>query len=134
MHPLDNALVFLNNQEAPNVSQAAREFQVQRSTLGKKFQRQSGSRAQAAEKKQFLSIKQEKTLIKDINRLCERGLPPCMVANIAGQITKKQPGKDWTSRFVKRWTESWIQDISTHWTFQGTRLNLSIHSRSISIL
>lgn len=107
MHSLDEALVFLNSQDVPNVSEAARKFQIERSTLSKKFKRQSGSRAQAAEKKQLLSIKQEKTLIKDINRLCERGFPPtpCMVANIAGQIAKKQPGKNWTSRFVKRWSE-----------------------------
>ena len=107
MHPLDGAIIFLSSQDVPHVSEAARKFQVDRSTLSKKFKRQSGSRAQAAEKKQLLSIKQEKILIKDINRLCERGFPPtpCMVANVAGRIAKRQPSKNWTSRFVKRWTE-----------------------------
>lgn len=27
-----------------------------------------------------------------------------MVVNIAGQIAKRQPGKNWTSRFVSRWS------------------------------
>ena len=82
MHSLDEALVFLTSQDVPNLSEAARKLHTERSTLSKKFKRQSGSRAQAAEKKQLLSIKQEKTLIKDTNRHCERGFPltPCMVA------------------------------------------------------
>lgn len=44
--------------------------------------------------------------MKRINRLYERGIPPTpyMVANIAGHIAVKQPGKNWTSRFVKRWS------------------------------
>lgn len=106
MLPLDEANVFLNSQDIPQISEAARKFQVERSTLSKKFHCQSGTRAQSAQHKQFLSTTQERTLIKHINRLCERGFPPtpCMVANIAGQIAKKQPGKDWTSRFVKRWS------------------------------
>jgi hypothetical protein len=27
-----------------------------------------------------------------------------MVANIGGQIARKQPGKSWTSNFMKRWS------------------------------
>jgi len=106
MLPVDEAIIFLNSQEVPQVSEVARKFNVNRSTLYYKFHRQSGSKHQAAQQKQFLSTRQEKTLIKHINRLCERGFPPtlCMVANIAGQIARKQPGKNWTSRFVKRWS------------------------------
>lgn len=106
MLPTEEAILYLNSQDVPRISEAARKFGVNRSTLDKKFCRQSGSKSQAAQQKQFLSIRQEKTLIKHINRFCERGFPPTpyMVANIAGQIAKRQPGKNWTSRFVKRWS------------------------------
>lgn len=106
MLPIDEAIIYLNSQDVPHVSEAARKFNVNRSTLGKKFRRQSGSRSQAAQQKQFLSTRQEKILIKHINRLSERGFPPtpCMAANIAGQIAKRQPGKNLISRFVKRWS------------------------------
>ncbi|KAF2108882.1 hypothetical protein BDV96DRAFT_475433, partial [Lophiotrema nucula] len=45
---------------------------------------------------------------------------PYMVANIAGQIAKRQPGKNWTSRFVKRWSNELdsnyltTSDVSRH--------------------
>jgi hypothetical protein len=79
---------------------------VDRSTLDKKFRRQSGSKSQAAQQKLFLSTRQERTLIKHINRLHERGFPPTpyIVANIVGRIVKRQPRKNWTSTFVKRWS------------------------------
>jgi len=88
--------IFWKGQGVPQTNEAARKFQVERSTLGKKFHCQSGIGVQSAQDKQFLSTSQEKTLIKHINRLCERGFPPtpCMVANIAGQIAKKQPAKN----------------------------------------
>lgn len=67
---------------------------------------QSETKSQAAQQKQSPSTRQEKKLIKHTNRLCDRGSPPtpCMVANIASQVAKKQPGKNWTSRFVKSWS------------------------------
>lgn len=106
MLPIDKAVVYLNNQRIPRISEVAKKFQVNRSTLSRRFNHQSGSRSQATQRKQFLSPKQERVLIKYINRLCERGFPPTpyMVANIAGQIAKRQPGKNWASRFVSRWS------------------------------
>jgi transposase-like protein len=96
MLPIEEAIVFPNSQDVPRVSEAARRFDVDRSTLYKKCRRQTGSQSQAAQQKQFLSTRQQKTLIKHINRLCERGFSstPCMVANIAGQIAENQPGKE----------------------------------------
>jgi hypothetical protein len=106
MLPIDGAIVFPNGQDVSGVSEAARKPNVNRSTLYHKFQRQSGSRHQAAQRKRFLSIRQEKTIVKHIIKLYERGsLPaPCTIASIAGQVARKQPGKNWTSRFVRRWS------------------------------
>ena len=57
MLPLDEVVLWLNSQDVPDITAAARQFNVNRSTLSKKFKHQSGSRAQAAERKQFLSTK-----------------------------------------------------------------------------
>jgi len=116
MLPIEEAIVHLNSQDVPHISGTARRFGVNRSTLFKKFRRQSGSKSQAAQQKQFLSTRQERTLIKHINRLCERSFPSttCMVASFAGRIAQRQPGKNWASRFVKRWsTELDSKDLNT---------------------
>ncbi|KAF2433061.1 hypothetical protein EJ08DRAFT_647478, partial [Tothia fuscella] len=55
---------------------------------------------------QLLSPQQESALVAHINTLTDRGTPPtnAIVSNFAKDIGGKEPGKNWCSGFVKRWS------------------------------
>ena len=57
--------------------------------------------------KQRLNNTQEKVLIKQINLLTDRGMPPtCQVVhNMAEEIIQDTLGKNWVEQFVKRYKE-----------------------------
>jgi hypothetical protein len=76
MKAVDEAIVFLRSRDTPNVSEAAKRFSVDRSTLSKRFSGKTGSKVKANEIKQLLTKKQELVLVKHISRLCEWFLPP----------------------------------------------------------
>jgi hypothetical protein len=57
-------------------SWGSQRFNVNRSTLGKRFQGKTGSLAKRAESNQLLSNKQELVLVEHIRRLSEWCLPP----------------------------------------------------------
>jgi transposase-like protein len=71
MKAIDEAIAFLHPYDTPNVSEAARRFSVDRSTLSKRFLRKTGSKVKANEMKQLLTKKQELVLVNHISRLCE---------------------------------------------------------------
>jgi transposase-like protein len=48
---IEEAIRFLNSQDVYRISEAARKFDVNRSTPYKKLRRQSGSKSQAAQHK-----------------------------------------------------------------------------------
>ena len=52
----------------------------------------------------LLNHRQEKELIKYINNLCTRGLPPtrALLRNFASEISGKEAGKYWPDRFLKQ--------------------------------
>jgi hypothetical protein len=60
-------------------------------------------RCYTAQMRQKLNPKQEEELCKYINTLTERELLPTriMVASSASQISKKEVGMNWVSRFLK---------------------------------
>jgi hypothetical protein len=82
----------------------ARIFGVAESTLGRRHQGKCGTRAGASHAQQLLLPQQEEVLLKYIVALTERALPPTkvMVHSFAAQISKKEVGINWVSRFLKR--------------------------------
>ena len=62
----------------------------------------------------ILSNAQSRALIKWINQLTERGLPPTnsMLENFAREISGKEPGKNWASRWVKAHSDKVISRYS----------------------
>jgi hypothetical protein len=104
MAPIDEAIAFLKSSTKPNISEAARIFQVERSVLSKRFRRTRASIAKANETKQLLTNKQELVLINEIQRLCDWCLPSTLVIVTlwASHICGKEPSKNWSVGFKAR--------------------------------
>jgi hypothetical protein len=76
MASTDKAIAFLESSESANISEAARKFNVNRSTLSKRFRGKTRSTAQGYQTQQSITRKQELMLVKQINKLSEWCLPP----------------------------------------------------------
>jgi hypothetical protein len=90
--------------EEPGYRKTARIFGVAESTLRRRHQGKCGTRAGASHAQQLLLPQQEDVLLKYIVALTEQALPPtkAMVHSFAAQISKKEVGINWVSRFLKR--------------------------------
>src|SRR2546423_860134 len=83
---IELALADLNQQDKPNLLGTARRYGLVESTLRRRWKGQSMSRqAASSEYKQRLTFAQEESLVQQINRLTDRGLPPTsrIVRNLA---------------------------------------------------
>ena len=106
MDPLEAALTSLKLQKTPNVRGTSRKFGIVESTLRRRFRGKTVSFQQARYKSHNrLSHAQKKTLIIQINRLTDRGLPPTtkMMKNFAEEIVQGPVGKNWVGALVKRY-------------------------------
>ena len=99
---LQAALASLQLQDRPNYTKVAKQFSVDRTTLSRRYRNVTKSYSDARDNKRFLSDAQSKALIKYINDLTERGLPPtnAMVRNFGGQIAGRNPGEHWVTRWL----------------------------------
>jgi hypothetical protein len=104
MASIDKAIGFLKSSESENISEAARKFNVNRSTLSKRFRGKTRSTAQGYQTQQLLTRKQELMLVKQINKLSEWCLPPTpsMVRAWAAALCGTAPGKNWAGAFGVR--------------------------------
>src|SRR5450432_878527 len=105
---LDLALADLSKQANPNFLGTAKKFQVHRTTLQRRFQGVQQSRQVAsAENHQCLSLAQEKTLIRFINQLTERSMPPTsqIVKNVAEELCERPINKNWVGGFTRRYKD-----------------------------
>jgi len=101
--------------EKPNISLVARTYGVSQSGLYKRFHGITGSKEEHYNTQRILTTSQSKALIKWINQLTERGLPPTnsMLANFAREISGKEPGKNWATRWLKAHSDKVISRFST---------------------
>ena len=108
------ALERLEVGEKPNYTQIAAQYGVGRTTLLKQYRGVQGSRAQDIKNRQLLNTTQEKELVKYLQELCVRGLPPSkqMVRNFASEIAGREAGKCWADHFIKRH----MIDLVLRWT------------------
>jgi hypothetical protein len=107
MDPIEAALSFLSSlepEETPNYTQIAKKSGCDRSTLSKRHRGVQGSKREQYEWLQLLTPEQEKYLVKYIDTLSKRALPPSksMICNFAREISKKEVGKRWIDRFIER--------------------------------
>ena len=108
MSPIDDALAFINDlgpEDHVNITQISKQFKCDRSHLSKRYRGLIGSRYTQYQKQRNLNDQQEKSLVKYIDGLCARGLPPSkhMIQNFAQEICHKEIGKSWVSRFLHRY-------------------------------
>jgi transposase-like protein len=66
MAPIDEAIALLRSSDQLPIAEVARRFDVNRSTLSKRFQGKTGSLAKRAESNRLLSNKQELILVEHI--------------------------------------------------------------------
>ena len=94
MSNIEAALADLRLQDKPNIQATANKYSVNRLTLSRRFNQVTTSREDIYDQQRVLSTIQLKELIKYINELTERGLPPinAIVYNLTAKILGKQPG------------------------------------------
>jgi hypothetical protein len=102
---MEQALAECDISEAPNYAEIARKYNLDRSTLSRRYRGKTTSREDyQSQVHQCLTNAQERVLIHQINRLTERNLPPTsqMVKNFAEEMIGRAVGKNWVNQFVKR--------------------------------
>ena len=99
------AIADLDTQESRNYAATARKYNVDVRTLQRRFIGETTESGLAhLESQGNLSITHEKMLVERINTLSARGMPPTpqFVKNLVAEMTEKEVGDHWVSRFVKR--------------------------------
>ncbi len=117
MTPIEAALDSLKSlkpRETPNYAEILKKYGCDRNTLSRRHRGVQAPIAQKLENQRLLNDTQEKELIRYIDSLCERGLPPSrqMIRNFASEISGREAGKSWADRFIKRWEV----DLISRWT------------------
>lgn len=105
MDRFEAAFDYLDRQEQLNYAEAARIFEIPRLTLMRRYTGRCGSREEAnSEYRQLLNDAQEETLLRYIDELTNRFMPPTtqIIKNLAEELIKRPVGKNWPAQFVKR--------------------------------
>ena len=104
MDQIERAVAHLKVDDQISISACARDYEVARSTLSKRYHGVHGTVQQKAENQMILSHQQERTLVQYLNTLSDRGLPPtpAMLRNFVYDIAKRHPKKNWVPRFRNR--------------------------------
>ncbi|OXV07093.1 hypothetical protein Egran_05142 [Elaphomyces granulatus] len=105
---MEKAIEVLRSQETPKYAQVAREFNLSRHTLMRRFKGETLPRAVAASiHLKALTTAQEHELIRHLNQLSDRGIPPTaqITENIVEEILKRPVGRNWVHRFCNRYRD-----------------------------
>ena len=103
MDQIERAMADLRLQDKPNIQATANKFNIDRTTLSRHWRGVQRSKEDGYDSQRLIDTAQSQALIKYINDLTERGLPPTnhMVRTFASHIAGRLPGPHWTSRWVK---------------------------------
>ena len=95
MGSIEEAIADLKLQEHPNIAATAKKYQLQRSTLSRRYNGNTSARSDSIKNSFLLSNQQSKNLIAYIYKLTERGIPhtPAIVRTFAYNISRKWPRK-----------------------------------------
>src|ERR1700760_1323034 len=100
------AITDLKSQERLNFAATAKRWNVERTTLAKRFRGETSTVQEATSySRKQLTDTQEDTLIAYVNKLNDRGFPPTpqILKNIAESIAHATLGPNWAARFCKRY-------------------------------
>ena len=104
MTDFEAAFDYLDRQEHINYTEAAKIHGTTRWTLQRRYTSKCGSRQEANSKyRQRLNDVQEDTLLRYIDELTNRSIPPTtqIVRNLAEEIIGSTVGDHWATSFVK---------------------------------
>jgi hypothetical protein len=107
MTPIDAAIEAIESLKPGNLinyTKIAKEFGVNRITLSRRHKGIQRSREDQYEDQRVLNDQQTKDLIKNIDKLSEKGLYISheMLRNFAKELTGKKPGNHWPGHSLKR--------------------------------
>ncbi|EOA81717.1 uncharacterized protein SETTUDRAFT_98903 [Exserohilum turcica Et28A] len=107
MTAIEKALAAINSQGLEgqiSYRTAAKIYGVAASTLTRRHQNKTRSRAAAARPRRLLSPQQEKYLVQHIEKLSKRSTPPSqeMIKKYVANIAKRQLSNSWFTRFLWR--------------------------------
>jgi hypothetical protein len=107
MTPIDNAIEDLKSRDPGEhfmLKEVAEKYQVNRSTLGRRWRGVTASWEDGYLNQQALGQQQELELIRYITKLTERGLPPTreMIRNFSSEVAHQQLSNRWVTRFINR--------------------------------
>ncbi|KAF7568069.1 hypothetical protein PtrM4_126820 [Pyrenophora tritici-repentis] len=107
MAPIDDAIEDLKSRDLGEhftLREVAEKYQVNRSTLGRRWRGVTASREDGYLNQQALDQQQELELIRYITKLTERGLPPTreIIRNFSSEIAHRQLSDRWVSHFITR--------------------------------
>jgi hypothetical protein len=107
MDQYDQVIRQMKENNLTNFAAVAREHELNRSTLSKRYRGKQESASHKAQNQQLLNPSQEQRLLKYIKQLSTRGIPPtpAILRNLAFEISGKEPGVNWPSKFVHRHSE-----------------------------
>ncbi|KAF2802629.1 uncharacterized protein BDZ99DRAFT_503812 [Mytilinidion resinicola] len=102
MDAMEAAFAELDLMEKKMYTEVAKKHGIDRTTLSRRYRGITKSKAEAYNSQKLLSPGKTKALIKYINNLSERGLPPThqMIRNLAQDLAGRMPGIHWVSRWV----------------------------------
>jgi len=117
MTPIEAALDSLKSlklRETPNYAKISKKYGCDRNTLSRRHRGVQGTMARKLENQRLLNNTQEKELVRYIDSLYKRGLPPSrqIIRNFTSKIGCREAGKSWADRFIKRWEV----DLISRWT------------------
>ena len=103
---IQKAIADLEAQEVPNYRATARKYGIYHTTLLRRFKHLTVSRKTAVSlySKRHLTDAQEEVLLRQINILADRGMPPTpqILRNIVEESIKDEIGVHWVARFCER--------------------------------
>jgi hypothetical protein len=107
MAPIDNAIAAIKRLGPGkhfSYRKVAKDFNIQRSTLRRRYQGLCAPRAGEAQNRQKLSPQQELQLVQYIEDLTEQELPPTrvMIQNFGSDIAGVACSDAWVSQFLRR--------------------------------
>jgi hypothetical protein len=107
MAPIDEAIADLESREPGEqytLKEISEKHGVNRSTLGRRWRRVTASRDEGYSKQQALRPQQELELVRYIEQLTKRGLPPTreIIQNFSSSVAKRELSESWVTRFINR--------------------------------
>ncbi|KAF7571203.1 hypothetical protein PtrM4_112050 [Pyrenophora tritici-repentis] len=107
MAPIDEAIEDLKSrgsEEQFTLKEVAEKHGVDRSTLGRRWRGVTGPRDAGHASRQALNPQQESELVRYIEGLTNKGLPPTreMIRNFSSEVAHQQLSESWVTRFINR--------------------------------